>query len=380
MKKQTVSDATRCLQVGASLTDQYRGVTTPIFTSTAYSYLDVDEYVYPRYFNTPNLKVVERLIASLEQAEEGMVFSSGMAATMSVLLSFLKQGDHILLQNDLYGGTIDSVQTEMAKFGISVTRCKPDVKSLNNALTPQTKVFFFESPTNPLLQLSDIGAISDWAKSKGIMTVFDNTFGTPICQKPHQWGVDIIIHSGTKYLGGHSDLCCGAATGRKELIDIVRETSIHLGGNLDPQSAYLLERSIKTLHLRVNQQSSNALDLAEWLSKQNFVDNVYYPGLPTHPNHEIALKQMGKFGGMLSFELLVDPHKFTRNLQLIHPVMSLGAVESTITSPILTSHARVSEEDRKEMGITPGLLRMSVGIEDVNDLKADILEAIKKAG
>ena len=358
---------------------EYKGVTMPVFTATAYEYMGVDKYVYPRYFNTPNSAVTAAKLARLEGAEDAILFSSGMAATITVLMSFLETGDHVLLQNDIYGGTHDSVRVEMERIGVKVTFADANPDSFRNEIRPDTKVIFIESPSNPLLNITDIRSIVKLAREHNILTVFDNTFATPLNQNPHELGIDIVIHSGTKYLSGHSDLSCGVATSAAQSLSaVIRERAIHFGGNLDAQATHLLERSLKTLQVRVEKQNQNALNLAKWMEGHPVIKKVNYPGLQSHHQHELAKSQMSGFGGMLSFEVKGEKEIATevvKKLKLIKPVMSLGGVESTITSPVQTSHARMSPELREKLGITPQLLRLSVGIEDLDDLKGDLKQA-----
>jgi cystathionine beta-lyase len=239
-------------------------------------------------------------------------------------------------------------------------------------------MIFVESPSNPLLTVVDLAAVAAFAKSRGILTVIDNTFASPILQNPLADGFDLVMHSGTKYLGGHSDLCCGTVNGSAVLIRRVRDHAVAYGGCLNAQDCYLLERSLKTLELRVNRQSSNATIVAGRLAESKHINKVYYPGLKDHPGHEIAERQMRGFGGMLSFELAndIDPVSYIRRLELVNCAISLGGVETTICQPVATSHQKVSEQERQRLGITAGLLRLSVGIEDADDISADLLQAI----
>lgn len=372
--------ATQCVHTGGIVDQATKGTITPIYTSSAYDYLDVPTHAYPRYFNTPNQKVVSEKIAALENGEAGMIFSSGMAAISTGLFALLKQGDHAIFQNDLYGGTHHAIANEMERYGISYDF----VESIETAdfaakIKPNTKVIYIETPSNPLLKLIDIAAIADLSKSKGITSVIDNTFASPINQNPIDLGIDVVTHSGTKYLGGHSDLCCGAVVTSQVLADQIWGSAIHFGGSLNAQMCALLERSLKTLALRVKQQNANALAIASFLEKHDKVDAVYYPGLASHPQYELAKKQMHGFGGMLSFEVKADPDVFVKKLEIIPSAMSLGGVESTITSPAQTSHSKVSKEGRAKVGIKDNLVRLSVGIEDANDLIADIDQALSMA-
>ncbi|MTI22661.1 PLP-dependent transferase [Fulvivirga sp. RKSG066] len=369
--------STQCVHVGTIYDEKTRGTITPIYTSSAFDYLNVEYHAYPRYFNTPNQKVVSEKIAALENGEEGMIFSSGMAAITTVFFSLLKKDDHAVFQSDLYGGTHHAIANEMERYGISYDFVDSlETEDFISVIKDNTKLLYIETPSNPLMKLIDIEAIAKAAKAKGVITVIDNTFASPINQNPIDLGIDIVVHSGTKYLGGHSDLCCGAVVSSTEIMKQVWGSAIHFGGSLNAQICSLLERSLKTLALRVNQQNANAQAIASFLTKHEKVDAVYYPGLTSHPQYELAKKQMHGFGGMLSFEVQGDPDAFVQKLQLIPSAMSLGGVESTITSPKQTSHSKVSPEGRAKAGIKDNLLRLSVGIEDANDLIADLDQAL----
>lgn len=371
------SKLTLSVHAGSPGDSQYRGVVTPIFPSSAYDY-EGGETLYPRYFNTPNHTAVAEKLAALENGEEGLVFSSGMAAILTSIFGMMKQGDHAVLQSDLYGGTHAAVVEELPRYGMSYTMVNAtDLTSFERAIRPETKIIYIETPSNPTLKITDINGVVGIAQRHGIITIIDNTFASPINQNPIDLGIDIVVHSGTKYLGGHSDLSCGAVVTTKALADTIRKSALHFGGSLDPQTCWLVERSLKTLVLRVRQQNINAMTLAEYLSTDSRIAKVYYPGLTSHPGHDIAREQMpGGFGGMLSFELKADAHPFMERLRLIKRAISLGGVESTITSPAKTSHAKMSREDRNKIGVTDNLIRLSVGIEDPNDLIADIEQAL----
>ena len=310
--------------------------------ATNYAFEDVAEKRYPRYFNTPNLAAVGQKIAALENAAAGLIFSSGMAAISSTLLSFFKKGDHIVLQNEIYGGTRNFVKTEFPKYGISYSFTSGlEIADFKAAIQPNTKGIYIETPSNPLLKIVDMDAVAQLCKEHQLLSFIDNTFASPVNQTPINWGIDIVLHSATKYLGGHSDISAGAVMGSQEHIDTIHGTSINLGGNLSEFSAWLLERSMKTLALRVAAQNANALALSQWLTAQAEVTQVYYPGLETHPHHQRATAQMNGFGGMLSFVLdeQYSVSKFLAALKIIKPVMSLAGIESTALSPRLTSHA-----------------------------------------
>jgi cystathionine beta-lyase len=356
------------------------GLNTPLLASSAIEYLDDSEVRYPRYFNTLNHDVVAEKMSALEHAEGGLVTSSGMAAISAIFFGLLKKGDHIVFTEGLYGGTHALIVKELQRFGISFSFTTTDTTSIANACGPATRMIYVESPSNPLLTIVDLSAVAEFAKSRGILTVIDNTFASPILQNPLVLGFDIVMHSGTKYLGGHSDLCCGTVNGPAEIIEKVRDHAVAYGGCLNAQDCYLLERSLKTLELRVSRQSHNASVIARRLDECSQIKRVYYPGLESHPGFEVAKRQMQGFGGMLSFELAgeVDPVSYLRRLDLVNCAISLGGVETTICQPVATSHQKVSEAERERLGITPGLLRLSVGIEDADDISADLLQALKR--
>ena len=370
---------TQCIHSGGYRDPITRGLNTPIFTSSSYEYLDREECPYPRYFNTPNQEAVVRKMCALEEGEDGVLFSSGMAAMSTAILALAGAGDHVVLMDELYGGTHAIATRDFNRLGIGYTFAPTEAEAIVRAATESTKVIVIESPTNPLLGIVDIRRVAGLARERGIATIIDNTFATPINQNPLEMGIDVVVHSGTKYLGGHSDLCCGVVVTTSEKAARVRDLARNLGGSLDANSAYLLERSLKTLSLRVERQSANALLLAEFLVRQDQVIRVFYPGLPNFPGHQLAQSQMRAFGGMLSFELdeqLVDTARFLRRLKLITPALSLGGVESTICAPAVTSHVKMSAAERKRVGISDHLFRLSVGIEHPEDLMEDLGQAL----
>jgi len=371
---------TKCVHSGGGVDTVTGGINTPVFPSSAYEYLDAGETAYPRYFNTFNQNVLVRKICDLEGAEDGVVFSSGMAAISSVMLTFLKSGDHAVLQDEIYGGSHAFVEAFFDRFGIDYTFVQTSAEAVEEAVKPETKVIFIETPTNPLLGIMDIRAVAGVAGRHGCLTVIDNTFATPVLQNPIRLGIDVVVHSGTKYLGGHSDLSAGAVVCSGELAAGIRKTAVNFGGNLNALTCYLLERSLKTLAIRVRQQSENAMAVARFLAGDPAIGSVSYPGLPDHPGHAIATGQMSGFGAMVAFEP-ADPQltadKFMRRLKLIKSAVSLGGVETTICDPARTSHAKVSAEVRARQGISDNLLRLSVGIENTGDLMEDIRQALK---
>ena len=373
---------TICTHVGEVKDEQFKGAISPIYMSTSYAFDGVDTKRYPRYFNTPNQEMLCKKIAALEKTENALIFGSGMAAISTTLLAFLHKGDHIILQQTLYGGTYNFVVEEFDKFGIEYSFTDSlAIEDFEKKIQENTKVIYIETPSNPLLTITDMKAVSKLAKSKEIVTMIDNTFASPINQTPVDFGIDIMIHSATKYMGGHSDILAGAIAGSNEHILKIWNVAKNLGGSLSDFTVWMLERSLKTLNLRVKKQSKNALKMAKYLAINPDVYHVYYPGLKGHPDYKIAKKQMKNFGGMLSFELQegIDPMKFQNSLRLIKSSMSLAGVESTLLSPALTSHALLGAEERANQGIKDGLIRFSVGIENTKDLIADIEKAIKKA-
>jgi len=374
--------ASQAVHAGSRRELNFGGINTPIFTSSAIEYLDDSEVRYPRYFNTLNSLIVAEKIAALENAEAALVTSSGMAAVSTVLLGLLRPGDHAVLLEGLYGGTHAMVATEFRRFGIRCSFVPADPAAMEAAVEAATRLLFIESPTNPLLKVLDLDAIVEIARRRKLWSVIDGTFATPILQNPIDHGFDLVVHSGTKYLGGHSDLCCGAIAGSAELIERLRQHALMHGGSLNAQDCHLLERSLKTLDLRVRQQSRNALAVARALQQQPVIDHVYYPGLPEHPQHGIATRQMQDFGGMLSFDLnaALDPVMFLRSLGMIRCAVSLGGIETTICQPVATSHQKMEPAERQRLGISPALLRLSVGIEDAEDIIADLLQALGAVG
>ncbi|MDB4643165.1 PLP-dependent aspartate aminotransferase family protein [Flavobacteriaceae bacterium] len=380
MKKNKLE--TLCVHEGQLKDLENKGAISPLYMATAYAYDEVEVTRYPRYFNTPNQVGLAKKIAALEGAEQGIIFGSGMAAISTALLSHLRSGDHIVLQADLYGGTTNLIVEEFEKFGIEYSFSPGLLASdLEKLIQPNTKVVFIETPSNPLMKLVNLEAVAKMAKKKGIISIIDNTFASPINQNPISFGIDVVIHSATKYLGGHSDILAGAVVGSQKHIEVVFQMAKNLGGSLSDYTVWLLERSMKTLSIRVKAQNENAMELAKFLESSKSVDQVYYPGLKSHPDHELACLQMNGFGGMLSFELSRshDLDLFQKNLHLIKPAVSLAGVESTITIPTKTSHALISSEERKAQGIKDNLIRFSVGIEHFDDLKEDIDQALIKS-
>lgn len=370
--------ATLCIHAGTHEDERTGGVNSPIFTSTAFAYPNpTNENIYPRYFNVPNQRVIARKLASLEGAEDGLVFGSGMAAISTLLFAHLKPGDHALFQAELYGGTYELASRELRRLGVEVTFV-PTGGDFSAAVRPSTRIIYVESPSNPLLRCVPLAEIARLGRDRGILTAIDNTFATPINQRPIELGIDAVVHSGTKYLNGHSDGNSGVVVSRTHVIDQLRHCALVHGGMLDALGCYQLERGLKTLALRVTQHNQNAGRLAHSLQNHPAVRRVNYPGLPEHPDHAVAAAQMRGFGGMLSFEL----HDAERvdgllaKLRVATPALSLGGVETLVCVPARTSHRTLSPEERQRAGITDGLIRVSVGIEDSDDLLEDFDRAL----
>ncbi|MDC6364358.1 MULTISPECIES: trans-sulfuration enzyme family protein [Flavobacteriaceae] len=359
----------------------FGGAVSPLYMATSYPFDDVDIKRYPRYFNTPNQEALCKKLAALEHAEAALIFGSGMAAISTALMAFLKAGDHIVLQQTMYGGTYHFAVTQLNKYGIEYSFTNGwAVEDFEREIRPNTKVVYLETPSNPLLTITDIKGVAQLSKSKGLISMIDNTFASPINQNPIDFGVDVVLHSATKYMGGHSDICAGVVAASQAHMDQVFQSAICFGGNLSDYTVWLLERSIKTMGIRVKAQNDNALKMATYLESNPNVEKVYYPGLKSHPDYELAQSQMSGFGGMLSFELPdVDISQFFKHLKLIKPVMSLAGVESTVILPVTTSHALMSPEDREKQDIKDSLIRFSLGIEDIEDLVIDIEQAIVQA-
>ena len=381
MKAKKLGKNTICTHVGEIKDEQFKGAISPLYMSSSYAYEDVDTKRYPRYLNTPNQEALGQKIAALEGTERGLIFGSGMAAISHTMLAFLKKGDHVVVQQTIYGGAFNFMQEEFPKYGIEFDFTEGfEQADFEAKIKSNTRVIYVETPSNPLMKITDLEMIAGLARTHGLISVIDNTFASPINQQPAKFGIDVMIHSATKYMGGHSDICAGAVAGSAVHMDAVWNAAKNLGGSLSDYTVWLLERSIKTLAIRVKAQNRNAKKLAKWLHKHPLVSQVYYPGLRSHPQYELAKKQMSGYTGMMSFELLpeLDAGAFMRSLRLIKQSMSLAGVESTILSPAETSHFLLSPEQRAEQGIADNLMRFSVGIEDKKDLIADLEQAFEQ--
>lgn len=356
-------------------------VTTPIYQTSTYHQKELGsgaKYEYTRGEN-PTRFALESVMADIENGTDGFAFSSGMAA-IHATMSLLKAGDHIVMANDVYGGTFRLVNRIMAELGIKFTAVDTaDSDALKAAMTPETKMVYLESPSNPLMHVTDIAEASKIAHEGGAIAVVDNTFASPYNQNPLDLGADVVVHSGTKYLGGHADLLSGFVVVKDaELAERIKFIQMSIGAVLSPQDSYMVQRSIKTLALRVQRHNENAMALAEFLNNHPKVAKVYFPGLPGTPDHEIAKKQMRGFGGMMSIELQpgLDVKKFVENLDVFLLAESLGGVESLIEVPAVMTHASIPREIRIANGIKDELVRISVGIEDIDDLIADMSKGL----
>ncbi len=358
-------------------------VTMPIFQSSTFESAGGDSYDTMRYIrlnNTPNHDVLHDKLAMLENADSALVTASGMAAISTALITLLKPGGHLLAQNVLYGGTLGLLGTQFPDLGLSHDFIDgADPASWEALLKPETKAIYVETISNPLMGVPDLKAIADFAKKHNIISMIDNTFASPVNFRPAEWGFDLSFHSGTKYLGGHTDIVAGAIIGRK---DLVREIFVNLkyyGGSLDPHACFLLHRGLKTLGVRVRQQNENALALARFLEEHPAIGPVNYPGLESSPEHERAKEFLDGFGGMLSFDPVGGADAAVKIMDRVEiPIVapSLGGVESLLSRPATTSHLAVPPKERSALGISDGLIRMSVGIESIEDLIDDFRRAI----
>lgn len=365
-------------------------LTTPIYETTTFVFDSAqqvreynegrsDRYLYTRYGN-PTLTAVEEKLAKLEGAEEAMVLSSGQAATTTALLGLLKSGDEIVCSAAIYGGTLHLIADLLSRFGISCRFVSiDDLRMAPGVLSGKTRLLWFESPINPTLRCVDIAAVAAACRQRGVISVIDNTFASPINQQPIALGVDLVMHSATKYLNGHSDVTAGALVGSSRLLEPVQKARRMLGTVLDPQPAYALGRGMKTLTVRMERHNASAMAVATWLASDKRVATVYYPGLPQHPDHEIARKQMKGFGGMMCVDVGGGYDRVARffdRLTLFNRAASLGGVESLCSIPVLTSQWGHSEDELRAAGVTHSMARLSIGLEDPDDLIADLDQAL----
>jgi cystathionine beta-lyase/cystathionine gamma-synthase len=335
---------------------------------------------YIRLNNTPNHEALHNKLAALENAEAALVTASGMAAISTALFTLLKPGGHLLAQNVLYGGTLGLLNTQFEALGLSydfIDGCDPS--TWESKLNPNTKAIYVETISNPLMGVPDLSAVTEFAASHNLISMIDNTFASPVNFRPADWGFDLSFHSGTKYLGGHSDIVAGAVIGRRDLVRDVFVNLKYYGGSLDPHACFLLHRGLKTLGVRVRQQNENALAIAQFLEEHPAITAVKYPGLPSSPDHERATRYLDGFGGMLSFDPAGGADAAKRIMDRVElPIVapSLGGVESLFSRPATTSHLAIPPDERAAMGISDGLIRMSVGIESADDLIDDLRRAI----
>ncbi|HXK59034.1 MAG TPA: aminotransferase class I/II-fold pyridoxal phosphate-dependent enzyme [Acidobacteriota bacterium] len=385
--------STVCVHGGVKPVELSGPIITPIVHCAPFAFNSTAEVIefqegrssrrQPEYgrMGNPTVACVESRLAALEGAERALLFASGMAAVTSLLLSLLKSGDHVVMTRDSYRRTRDFCTTFLSKFGVEVTLVDPSLCEIEKALRPSTVMIFSESPTNPYLHVMDIEGLARLGKNQGRLTVVDSTFGTPFNIRPIELGIDLVIHSATKYLGGHNDLISGVVAGSEELLQPLAEMRSNLGGITDPNTAFLLERGLKTLALRMERHNANGLALAQFLESHPKVRRVYYPGLPSHPHHEIAKQQMAGFGGVVSFEIDGDLEKTARfidQLNLPHLTPSLGGVESLVEQVVVMSYWQMPKEEREKLGLKDNLVRYSLGIENIEDIVRDVAQALDK--
>jgi cystathionine beta-lyase/cystathionine gamma-synthase len=360
-------------------------VAMPIFQSAMYLYAGETSYhdlKYIRLNNTPNHAALHAKLAALENAEGALVTSSGMAAISSTLLTVMKAGDHLLAQNRLYGGTHDFITQDFASLGLSYDLIDAErADSWKELLKPSTRAIYVEAMTNPLVQVADLEAVVRFSRAHGLTSIIDSTFASPVNFRPLEIGFDLVVHSATKYLNGHSDIVAGVVLGEAAVIERITHRMNHLGGSLDPHAAYLLHRGLKTLALRVRYQNESALQIATFLARHHAVERVHYPGLESHPAHARARRLFAGFGGMLSFEPkggVAAAHGFLKSVTIPLVAPSLGSVETLVTRPALTSHAGMAKDARERAGIYDHLIRVSVGIEATDDLIQDFDRALER--
>ena len=375
---------------GGDHADHVASLTTPIYETTTYVFdtaAEVRQYaeggsskfLYSRYGN-PTVQAVERTIAALEGAESALLLSSGQSATTTALLGLLSAGDEVICSAAIYGGTLHLLADLLSKFGIRTRFATLDeLADVGAILSDATKLVWFESPINPTLRCVDIAGVATACRAHGAISVIDNTFASPVNQQPIALGVDLVMHSATKYLNGHSDVTAGALAGPARLMAPIEKARRLIGGILDAHAAYALGRGLKTLHVRMERHNANAMAVATWLAQDSRVERVYYPGLASHPDHELARQQMQGFGGMVCVDLgdsLERASRFFDRLQVIRRAASLGGIESLCSLPVLTSQWGHTPEELERAGVTPGMARLSIGLEDAEDLIADLDQAL----
>lgn len=381
---------TLSVHAGEDRDANFGALSVPIYPASVFAFSDADEgvaihnYEKPGYFygrlGNPTVDALERAMAELEHGEDALAFASGMAAESAAVFTLVGAGDHVVAPESMYSTTTNFLNHIGERFGIETTYVNAeDAEGYAAAIRPNTKMFWVESPSNPLVKITDIAEVSAIGKRAGIATVVDNTFATPYNQRPLELGADLVIHSATKYLGGHSDLSAGVIVGKKDLVEKARHGAAKFyGGNIAPQVAWLVLRGIKTLALRMERHNSNASALAHMLLEHPRVTAVHYPGIDSHRNHEIAKRQMRGFGGMLGVDVgtAEAAKSVVNNLKVCTFATSLGGVETLVQPVALMTHATLSPEDRAKAGVSEGLLRISVGIEYVDDICRDIYDAL----
>ena len=388
MKRRPYHPETKTVRGAANLDKKNGPLATPIYQTSTFEVTDNDEqlrathtdHFYTRYGNPTNT-VAEETVADLEGVDAAQTFASGMGAITTTIMALLKAGDHIVAQRDIYGGVTKFLSKWLPKFGIETTFVDTtDYEQHERAIRPNTRLLYLESPTNPTLRVVDLKKVAALAKRHNLISMIDGTFGTPVNQHPAEFGIDLVMHSGTKYLGGHTDLICGVVAGRGDLIEKIHATRTTIGNCMDPHASWMLVRGLKTLAVRVARQNENALRVAEFLSEHTKVRSVHYPFLKTHPQYAIAREQMSGGGGMVSFEVEgtgEDARRASESMRLFTLAPSLGGVESLVSIPVLTSHAMIEPAQREKMGVTEQMIRLSVGIENVDDLIADLEQALE---
>src|SRR5229473_7958359 len=388
MKKHQRRQETEAVRGGTDLTKKNGPLATPIYQTSTFEVTDNDQQVrathtdmfYTRYGN-PTHTIAEAAVAELEGVDAALLFASGMAAITTSIFALVKSGDHIVAQRDIYGGATKFLSQWLPKMGVETTFVDTtEYEQHARAIRPNTKLLYLESPTNPTLRVVDLRKAAALAKQHNLITMIDSTFATPINQRPAEFGIDLVMHSGTKYFGGHSDLICGVVAGRRELMQRVWETRTTLGNCMDPHASWVLVRGLKTLAVRVARQNENAQRVAGFLAEHAKVRKVHYPFLESHPQHAVARSQMSGGGGMVTFEVegtVEDARRVSEAMHLFTLAPSLGGVESLVSIPVLTSHLTVPAEERKRIGITEQMIRLSVGIENADDLIEDLEHALE---
>jgi methionine-gamma-lyase len=378
---------------GGQHPDKLHGaLSPPIYQTSTFAFRDADHgarlfkeeekgYIYTRLSN-PTIDLLAKKIALLESAESGLFFASGLAAEFNLAITLAKPGSHIISDNTVYGGTFSLFKNILPRLGIDVTFVdSTNINKLSSAIKENTKLIFLETPANPTLKIIDIAQCTEVAHKNNVPLCVDNTFATPYLQRPIELGADIVVHSATKYFGGHGDIIGGVVVGKKDFIHELWEIAYEVGASNSPFNAWLVLRGLKTLAVRMDRHCSNAIEIAEYLSQHKKVERVYYPGLPSHPGHEIAKKQMSKFGGMLAFDVKggKETGKILMNsVKLCILAVSLGDADTLIEHPASMTHSTYSDEELRECGITPGFVRLSVGLENKKDIIADLEQALSK--